>query len=110
MWLAGATDTLEWVCLFWAWVTDSNCERRLGDKTVRRLPKAFSTVRDDALNDPNESTCQTKELIGRMGPKEAFLAKLWEPCETWGTLWGKVVGTLWNKVVGSLWNKIVGTS
>ena len=74
MWLAGATDTLEWVCLFWAWVTDSNCERRLGDKTVRRLPKAFSTVRDDALNDPNESTCQTKELIGRIGPKEAFLA------------------------------------
>lgn len=72
--LAGAIDTLEWVRLFWAWITDSNCEWRLGDKTLCRLPKAFSIVRDDTLHDPNESMCQTKDLIEKIRPKESHLA------------------------------------
>ena len=66
--LAGAIDTLEWVRLFWAWIVDSTCAWRLGDKTLTRLPPAFSLVKDTELHDPNETMCQTKELLDKVQP------------------------------------------
>ena len=72
--LAGAIDTLEWVRLFWAWIVDSTCAWRLGDKTLTRLPPAFSLVKDTELHDPNETMCQTKELLDKVQPEKSIMA------------------------------------
>ena len=72
--LAGAIDTLEWVRLFWEWMVSPSDKWRLGDKTLCSLPKAFSIVRDDELLDPNETLCQTSDILKEIKPEKATVA------------------------------------
>ena len=47
--LAGSTDTLMWVRLFWAWLNDATLNWKDFDKTLLQLPKAFSALPESAL-------------------------------------------------------------
>ena len=69
--LASAVDILSWVRLFWAWLIDNTCEWKLGDKTLLKLPPAFSTLCEKDLTDPNESLCQSKQALDRIETSEA---------------------------------------
>ena len=65
--LAGAMDTLAWGRLFWAWLQDVNCEWRLGDKTLLKLPAAYSAIKDDdTLEDPSESLTRNLEKLKKL--------------------------------------------
>ena len=65
--LASAVDSLSWVRLF----IDNTCEWKLGDKTLLKLPPAFSTLCEKDLTDPNESLCQSKQALDRIETSEA---------------------------------------
>ena len=47
--LAGSTDLLMWIRLFWAWINDNTINWRNFDKTLLELPKAFSALPESAL-------------------------------------------------------------
>ena len=50
---AGAMDILAW-CR--GWLLDQRCQWRLGDKTLGKLPPAFSAFKDEpTLEDPDQS-------------------------------------------------------
>ena len=67
--LAGAIDTLEWVRLCWAWIVDSTCAWRLGDKTLTKLPPAFSIVRDTELMIQTKQCAKPKNFLIKSNPK-----------------------------------------
>ena len=57
--LAGTTDMLSWVRLYWAWLKDIHLDWRNADETLMSLPPAFSALPEEALSEagwtpPNE--------------------------------------------------------
>ena len=42
--LAGAVDSLSWIRLYWAWLTDTRCEWQQADRTLLKLPPAFTAL------------------------------------------------------------------
>ena len=51
--LAGTTDLLTWIRLYWAWINDKNINWRDVDSTLLKLPDAFSALPEKALEAPN---------------------------------------------------------
>ena len=47
--LAGTTDILSWIRLFWAWINDTNIQWRKADETLLKLPPAFSALPETAV-------------------------------------------------------------
>ena len=57
--LAGTTDMLSWVRLYWAWLKNIHLDWRNADETLMSLPPAFSALPEEAMSDdgwtpPNE--------------------------------------------------------
>ena len=52
--LAGAVDSLSWIRLYWAWLTDTRCEWQQADRTLLKLPAAFTAL--PQIDEPEEST------------------------------------------------------
>ena len=57
--LAGTTDLLTWIRLYWAWINDKSTNWRDVDSALLKLPHAFSALPEEALND--ESGCKPPE-------------------------------------------------
>ena len=73
--LAGAVDSLAWVRLFWAWLIDNKLEWRLGDKSMLKLPEAFSALKDEPnLEEPNETMVRNLELLKETSDAESIVA------------------------------------
>lgn len=51
--LAGTTDLLTWIRLYWAWINDKNINWRDVDSALLKLPDAFSALPEKALEAPN---------------------------------------------------------
>lgn len=49
--LAGTTDMLSWVRLYWAWLKNIHLDRRNADETLMTLPLAFSALPEQALSE-----------------------------------------------------------
>ena len=57
--LAGTTDMLSWVRLYWAWLKNIHLDWRNADETLMSLPPAFSALPEEAMSEvgwtpPNE--------------------------------------------------------
>ena len=62
--LVGTMDLLAWCRLFWGWLLDRQCEWRLGDKILSKLPIEFSAFKDELkFEDPNQSLSLSENLI-----------------------------------------------
>ena len=73
--LAGAMDLLAWCRLYWSWLMNQNCQWRLGDKTLAKLPPAFSAFKDEPeLLDPNESLSENLTRLQEIGKEDAIVA------------------------------------
>ena len=73
--LAGAVDTLAWVRLFWAWLIDNSFEWRLGDKSMLKLPPAFSALKDEeTLQEPNESMVRNLNVLNKTDCSDSIIA------------------------------------
>ena len=57
--LASTTDLLTWIRLYWAWLIDSQIDWRDTDKTLLKLPAAFSALPEHALD---EHPCQPPKI------------------------------------------------
>ena len=53
--LAGTTDMLSWIRLYWAWLQDTNLPWRKADETLLRLPPAFAALPETAAEAKIES-------------------------------------------------------
>ena len=49
--LASTTDLLTWIRLYWAWLIDSRVDWRDTDKTLLKLPPAFSALPEHARDE-----------------------------------------------------------
>ena len=65
--LAGTTDILSWIRLFWAWINDTNLPWRKADETLLKLPPAFSALPEKAAESPIVGV--PKEVQDTMGNK-----------------------------------------
>ena len=73
--LAGAMDLLAWRRLYWGWLLDKSCQWRLGDKTLQRLPPAFSALKDEpGLIEPNTSLSENLEKLQVIGKADSLIA------------------------------------
>lgn len=61
--LAGTTDLLTWIRLYWAWINDKDLNWRDADTTLLKLPDAFSALPEKALEAPN---CTPPEDVHRI--------------------------------------------
>ena len=73
--LAGAMDILAWRRLYWGWLMDQTCQWRLGDKTLAKLPQAFSALKDTPeLEDPNQSLSENLIKLQVVGKQDSLIA------------------------------------
>ena len=73
--LAGAMDILAWCRTYWGWLLDRSCQWRLGDATLRKLPPAFSALKDDPqLEDPNADLHENLLKLQKIGQRDSLIA------------------------------------
>lgn len=72
---AGAMDLLAWCRLFWGWLMDQKYKCQLGDKTLSKLPPAFSAFKDEIeLKDPNQSLSENLIKLQIIGKQDSVVA------------------------------------
>ena len=73
--LAGTVDLLAWCRLYWGWLLDRSCQWRLGDKTLLKLPPAFSALKEEGdLEDPNSTMTDNLQKLQKIGKPDSLIA------------------------------------
>lgn len=68
--LAGAVDSLSWIRLYWAWLTDIRCEWQKADRTLLKLPAAYTALPQvDPVEEEESNTEGIKDILKRL-PKD----------------------------------------
>ncbi len=68
--LAGAVDSLSWIRLYWAWLTDTRCEWQQADRTLLKLPPAFTALPPiEGTEEESGSAEPVRDILKRL-PKD----------------------------------------
>ena len=68
--LAGTTDMLSWVRLYWAWLKNIHLDWRNADETLMTLPPAFSALPEEAMSEESWTPNSTVKQLSQKIPQE----------------------------------------
>ena len=68
--LAGTTDMLSWVRLYWAWLKNIHLDWRNADETLMTLPPAFSALPEEAMSEESWTPNSTVKQLAQKIPQE----------------------------------------
>ena len=68
--LAGTTDMLSWVRLYWAWLKNIHLDWRQADETLMSLPPAFSALPEEAMSEEGWAPSHQVKRLSQSIPQD----------------------------------------
>lgn len=68
--IAGTTDMLSWVRLYWAWLKNIQLDWRNADETLMTLPPAFSALPEEAMSEEGWKPSSEVQQISQKIPQD----------------------------------------